>query len=91
MEITNKGGVVMAYILAYIIMVLIDWIKKIIRFYLKVMWIFCKIMIWMMVVPLVDIVTLSFALIAVIICKLRKKSLPHLKHTKYWVVYPSWA
>lgn len=56
----------------------------------KVGWLFIKFMVWLTIVPALDILLLGISLVAFILGKLFKKRTPKLKHTQRWVVYPTW-
>lgn len=56
----------------------------------KVMWVFCKFMWWLTIVPALDCVLLAVALVSAIFCKLFRKKPPKVKHTKRWIIYPTW-
>lgn len=56
----------------------------------KVMWVFCKFVCWLTIVPALDCVLLAVALVSAIFCKLFRKKPPKVKHTKRWITYPSW-
>lgn len=77
-------------VLTLIFIVWMEHLWKCGRWFLKTGWVFCKIIAWLMVVPLLDLVTLTVAMVAFLICSLRNKRTPRLKHAKYGVVYPSW-
>lgn len=56
----------------------------------KVGWLFIKFMVWLTIVPALDILLLGISLAAFILGKLFKKQTPKLKYTRRWVVYPTW-
>lgn len=56
----------------------------------KVGWLFIKFMAWLTIVPALDILLLGLYLVAFIQGKLFKKRTPKLKHTRRWVIYPTW-
>jgi len=78
-------------VLTFLFIVMVERIGKTLRFSFKVMWVFIKFMAWLTVVPALDILLLTYALIAWIFCKIFKRRTPKLKHTPRWVIYPTWA
>lgn len=56
----------------------------------KVGWLFIKFMAWLTIVPALNILLLGLYLVAFILGKLFKKRTPKLKHTRRWVIYPTW-
>lgn len=68
----------------------VERLGKSLWFSCRVMWVFCKFMCWLVIVPVLDCALLGFALVAFILCKLFKKKAPKVKHTKKWITYPTW-
>lgn len=69
----------------------VERLGKSLWFSCKVMWVFCKFMCWLVIVPVLDCALLGIALIAFLFCKLFQKNTPKLKRTKRYIVYPSWS
>lgn len=80
----------MVDLLVFLFICMIDGVRKSFIIMCKGSWLFCKIVFFCGVVPLVDAAMLLLALALFILCKIFKQRTPKLAYAKHGVVYPSW-
>lgn len=78
-------------ILTLIFIVWVQHICRVLKFMGKIGLVFCKILLWLAFVPVINLAMLIVFFFAYMICDLRKRTPPQLGHTKRMILYPTWS